>query len=72
MRIVLLAVAVLLILLLTLTSRTRRPPIQSAGRDPLAAQLQRWTTDGLLNQDQATAILTAEHARVPVATPPFG
>jgi hypothetical protein len=70
MRIVLLMVAVLLILLLALASRTRRPPIQSAGVDPLAAQLQRWTTDGLLSQEQATAILAAERVRVPRSAEP--
>ena len=64
MRIVLLMVAVLLILLLALASRTRRPPIQSVRVDPMAAQLQRWTTDGLLSQEQATAILAAERVRV--------
>ena len=46
MRIVLLAVALLLILLLALaSSRTRPPSPRSADTDPLAAQLQRWTTD---------------------------
>jgi hypothetical protein len=72
MRIVLLAVALLLILLLALASRTRphAPPTRSAGADPLAAQLQRWTTDGLLTQEQATAILAAERARLPGPAPP--
>ena len=73
MRIVLLAVALLLILLLALASRTRphaRPPTRSAGAGPLAAQLQRWTTDGLLTQEQATAILAAERARLPGPAPP--
>jgi hypothetical protein len=48
MRIVLLAVALLLILLLALASRPRRlaQPTPSTGTDPLAAQLQRWTTQG--------------------------
>jgi hypothetical protein len=59
MRIVLLAVVLLLNLLLALASRTRRPPKSTrlAGAGPLAAQLQRWTTDALLTQEQATAIL---------------
>jgi hypothetical protein len=72
MRTVLLAVAFLLILLLTLASRTKRhtQSTQSAGVDPLAAQLQRWTTDGLLSQEQATAILTAERARLRRPAPP--
>lgn len=70
MRIVLLVVALLLVLLLALASRTRRPPIRSAGADPLAAQLQRWTTDGLLSQEQASAILAAERARLPRPAPP--
>jgi hypothetical protein len=67
MRMVLLAVALLLVLLLALASRTRphAQPTRSAGADPLATQLQRWTTEGLLSQEQATAILTAERARVP-------
>ena len=65
MRMVLLAVGLLLILLLALASRTRRPGQRPrpAGVDPLVAQLQRWTADGLLSQEQATAILTAECAR---------
>ena len=72
MRIVLLAVALLLILLLALASRTRphARPTRSAGVDPLAAQLQRWTTDGMLTQGQATAILAAERARLPGPAPP--
>jgi hypothetical protein len=72
MRIVLLAVAVLLILLLALASRTRpyARPTRSAGADPLAAQLQRWASDGLLSQEQATAILAAERARPPRPAPP--
>jgi hypothetical protein len=72
MRIVLLAVALLLILLLALASRTRRPDPSTrlAGVDPLAAQLQRWTADGLLSPEQATAILGAERARLPRAVPP--
>jgi hypothetical protein len=67
MRIVLLIVALLLILLLALASRTRPSarPTRLAGADPLAEQLQRWTTDGLLSQKQATAILAAERARAP-------
>jgi hypothetical protein len=66
MRIVLLTVALLLILLLALASRTRRPGQRPrpAGIEPLAAQLQRWASDGLLSQEQATAILAAEQARV--------
>jgi hypothetical protein len=66
MRILLLAVALGLILLLALASRTRRPgqSTRFVGVDPLAAQLQRWTADGLLSQAQATAILAAERARV--------
>jgi hypothetical protein len=66
MRIVLLTVGVLLILLVALASRTRRPGQRPrpAGIEPLAAQLQRWAGDGLLSQDQATAILTTEQARV--------
>jgi hypothetical protein len=70
MRIVLLVVALLLALLLALASRTRRPPSRSAGADPLAAQLQRWTTDRLLSQEQASAILAAERARLPRPAPP--
>jgi hypothetical protein len=72
MRIVLLAVALLLILLLALASRTRphARPTRSAGAGPLAAQLQRWTTDGLLTQEQATAILAAERAQLPGPAPP--
>jgi hypothetical protein len=72
MRILLLAVALLLIVLLALASRTRPSTrsTRSAGPDPLAAQLQRWTTDGLLSQEQATAILAAERARPPRPAPP--
>jgi hypothetical protein len=72
MRIVLLAVALLLILLLALASRTRphARPTRSAGAGPLAARLQRWTTDGLLTQEQATAILAAERAQLPGPAPP--
>jgi hypothetical protein len=72
MRIVLLAVALLLILLLALASRTRphARPTRSASSGPLAAQLQRWTTDGPLTQEQATAMLAAERARLPGPTPP--
>jgi hypothetical protein len=72
MRIVLLAVALLLILLLALASRTRphARPTRSAGAGPLAAQLQRWTTDGLLTQEQATAIVAAERTRLPGPAPP--
>jgi hypothetical protein len=72
MRIVLLAVALLLILLLALASRIRphARPTRSAGAGPLAAQLQRWTTDGLLTQEQATAILAAERAQLPGPAPP--
>jgi hypothetical protein len=66
MRIVLLTVALLLVLLLALASG-QHP--RAAGIDPLAAQLQRWTTDGLLTQEQATAILAAERARVRQVAP---
>jgi hypothetical protein len=71
MRIVLLMVAWLLILLLALASRTRRPSQRPrpARIDPLAAQLQQWTTDGLLSQEHATAILAAERARARQVVP---
>jgi hypothetical protein len=72
MRIVLLAVALLLILLLALASRPGRPqPTQSASTDLLVAQLQRWTTDGQLSQEQATAILTAAHSPRPAHADPI-
>jgi hypothetical protein len=49
-----------------LASRTRGPGRRPrpAGIEPLAAQLQQWTTEGLLGHEQATAILAAEQARV--------
>ncbi len=70
--IVVLMVALLVILLVVLAPRARHHgrSLQSAGIvDPLQVQLQRWTTDGLLTKEQATAILAAERARVPRQTP---
>lgn len=63
--VVLLVVALLVILLVVLAPRVRRPgrPIQPAGVDPLEVQLRQWATDGLLTEEQATAILAAERAR---------
>jgi hypothetical protein len=63
---------VLAIVLVILVPRARQPghPMQPTGIDPLAAQLRRWAAEGLLTQDQATAILAAEHARAPQPSAP--
>jgi hypothetical protein len=46
-------------------------PTEPVMAEPLEAQLQRWATAGLITDGQATAILTAEQARVlPPAPPP--
>src|SRR5512133_3692814 len=62
-----LLVVVLVILLLVLLPRARQhgQTMQATGVDPLAAQLRRWAAEGLLTQDQAAAILAAEHPRTP-------
>jgi hypothetical protein len=63
----LLLAVVLVILLLVLLPRARQhgQAIQPAGIDPLAAQLRQWAAEGLLTQEQAAAILAAEHPRTP-------
>ena len=63
---VLLAVVLVSLLVILLPmARQHGQAIQPAGNDPLATQLRRWAADGLLTQDQATAILAAEHPQVP-------
>jgi hypothetical protein len=69
---VLLVVVVVIVLAMLVFGTTQRGhAIQPAGIDPLAAQLRRWATDGLLTEEQAAAILAAEQARVqpPAAAP---
>jgi hypothetical protein len=63
---------VLVIVLVIVVPRARQhgQTMQPTSIDPLAAQLRRWTAEGLLTQDQATAILAAEHPRTPRPTAP--
>jgi hypothetical protein len=48
----------------TLLPGPRDRPIKPVVADPLAAQLRRWAAAGLLTDDQVTAIVAAEEARV--------
>jgi hypothetical protein len=63
----LLVVVLFVVLLVVLVSRVRRDgqALEPPRIDPLAAQLRRWVADGLITEEQAAAILTAEHAPVP-------
>jgi Predicted membrane protein (DUF2157) len=60
-----LLVVMLVIVLVIVVPRARQhgQTIQPTNIDPLPAQLRRWAAEGLLTEEQAAAILAAEHAR---------
>jgi hypothetical protein len=65
---------VLVIGLVIVVPRARQhgQTMQPTGIDQLAAQLRRWADKGLLTEEQAAAILAAEHPRTPRPAVPTG